>query len=177
LSSISTKYRGRVITVNVETVELPNGRSADFEIVHHPGGAAIVAIDDERRVCLVHQFRPAAQGWIWELPAGRLEPAEPPDLTARRELLEEAGCEAAEWQDLGTIWSSPGVFAERIYLYMARRLVLSASQHEDHEVMEIHWVSFDEACARAMDGRILDGKTIAGLMRARAIMEQEAGKP
>ena len=66
-----------MITVNVETVRLPNGHVADLEIIHHPGGAAIVAVDAERRVCLIRQFRHAAGGWIWELPAGKLEPAEP----------------------------------------------------------------------------------------------------
>ena len=74
VNSVSTKFRGRVVTVNVETVTLPTGAVADFEIIHHPGGAAVVAIDAEHRVCLLRQFRPAAGGWIWELPAGKLEP-------------------------------------------------------------------------------------------------------
>ena len=83
---LRTAYAGRVITLNVETVRLPNGHVTDLEIMHHPGGAAVVAIDAESRVCLLRQFRHAVGGWIWELPAGKLEPAEPPQETARREL-------------------------------------------------------------------------------------------
>ena len=168
MNQIDTKFRGRVITVNVERVALPNGETADYEIVHHPGGAAVVAIDDQQRVCLLRQFRPAAGGWVWELPAGRIEPGEPPAETARRELIEEAGCEAAEWRELGHILSSPGVFDERIHLYLARNLRSVPSQHESYEVLEIHWVALPEAQARALRGDISDSKTIVGLLRAGA---------
>ena len=78
----------------METVRLPNGHIADLDIIHHPGGAAVVAIDTAQRVCLLHQYRHAVGGWIWELPAGKLEPHEPPLATARRELAEEAGSTA-----------------------------------------------------------------------------------
>jgi 8-oxo-dGTP pyrophosphatase MutT (NUDIX family) len=149
-------------------VLLPNGNLADYEIVHHPGGAAVVALDDDGRVCLLHQFRPAAGGWVWELPAGRLEPGEPPALTARRELVEEAGREAAEWQDLGPMLSSPGVFDERIHLYLAQRLAVVPLQHEPHEVLEVHWVDLSVALDRAMSGELVDSKTIVGLLRAAA---------
>jgi 8-oxo-dGTP pyrophosphatase MutT (NUDIX family) len=81
---IDSKFRGRIITVNVETVTLPNGRRAALEIVHHPGGAAIVALDAAGRVCILRQFRHAGGGYLWELPAGKLEPGEPPFATARR---------------------------------------------------------------------------------------------
>ncbi len=100
MNQTETVFRGRVITVQVEQVLLPNGETARYEIVYHPGGAAIAAVDSQRRVCLLRQFRPAAKGWVWELPAGRLEPGEPPSDTARRELVEEAGCEAARWKIL-----------------------------------------------------------------------------
>jgi 8-oxo-dGTP pyrophosphatase MutT (NUDIX family) len=172
MSDIQTKYRGRVVTVNIETVLLPTGVRAEYEIIHHPGGAAIVAVDDEKRVCLLHQFRPAGGGWIWELPAGRLEPGEPPDATAKRELLEEAGCVAGQWQELGIILSSPGVFAERIHLYLAQKLRLEALQHENYEVIEVHWVPLQDAVERALGGDIQDAKTIVGLLRARAKIVQ-----
>jgi len=168
VNRIDTKFRGRVITVNVEHVTLPNGESADYEIIHHPGGAAVVAIDDQQRVCLVRQFRPAAAGWVWELPAGRLEPGEPPAHTARRELVEEAGCEASQWRELGTILSSPGVFDERIHLFEARSLRQVPTQHERHEVLEVHWIPLQDALARALEGGITDSKTIVGLLRATA---------
>ncbi|MEO8315278.1 MAG: NUDIX hydrolase [Pseudomonadota bacterium] len=168
MNQIETVFQGRVITVNVEQVLLPNGETARYEIVHHPGGAAIVAVDTEQRVCLLHQFRPAAPGWVWELPAGRLEPGEPPAETARRELKEEAGCEAANWEELGSILSSPGVFAETIHLYMARNLRPVPSQHERYEVIQVHWIPLDDAVQQALSGEIRDGKTVIGLLRAHA---------
>src|SRR5688572_3809939 len=95
LHNSTTYFRGRVIRVTVDEVTLPNGHRASLEIVHHPGGAAAVAIDKDKRVCLLRQFRHAAGGFLWELPAGKLEPDEPPLLTAQRELVEEAGSDAA----------------------------------------------------------------------------------
>src|SRR5579864_2461639 len=117
-----TVFRGRVITVNVETVRLPNGHVTDLEIIHHPGGAAIVAVNSSGKVCLIRQFRHAAGGWIWELPAGKLEPNEPPIETAKRELVEEAGKTALGWSYLGAYVSSPGVFTETVHLYLAQEL-------------------------------------------------------
>src|SRR5689334_8862323 len=97
----TTHFRGRVVTLTVDEVTLPNGHRAALEIIHHPGGAAVVALDDQQRVCLLRQYRHAAGAWLWELPAGKLEPNEPPLHTAQRELIEEAGTQAAQWQSLG----------------------------------------------------------------------------
>src|ERR1700756_6072112 len=96
-------FRGRVISVTTDEVVLPNGHRALLEVVHHPGGAAVVALDSKGRVCLLRQYRYVARGWIWELPAGKLEPDEPPLETARRELLEEAGVSASSWESLGGV--------------------------------------------------------------------------
>ena len=115
-------YEGRVIKVSVDTVELPNGMRVPLEIVRHPGGAAVVAIDAQDRVCLLRQYRHAAGGYIYELPAGKLEPDEPPEVTARRELVEEASVSATHWTSLGAYFSSPGVFTEVIHLYLATGL-------------------------------------------------------
>jgi ADP-ribose pyrophosphatase len=171
MNEIEPKFKGRVITVNVEHVTLPNGRRAALEIVHHPGGAAIVAIDADNRICLLRQFRHAGGGYVWELPAGKLEPSEPPFETARRELVEEAGVEAREWHSLGRLLSSPGVFTEVIHLYLARDLVPCSAAHEEHEVIEVHWVPLPEAWDRAVAGSIPDAKTAMGILRARAMIE------
>jgi ADP-ribose pyrophosphatase len=159
-------YRGRVISVTVDDVTLPNGRRVALEVVHHPGGAAIVAINDLQQVCLLRQYRYVAGGWIWELPAGKLEPAEPPEATARRELTEEAGVAARDWVELGTVLSSPGVFTEVIHLFLAQGLSVARPQPEDNEVLEVHWVSLREACGMALSGELRDAKSITGLLRA-----------
>jgi 8-oxo-dGTP pyrophosphatase MutT (NUDIX family) len=172
---IDTVFRGRVITVNVEHIKLPNGSTGRYEIVHHPGGAAMVAIDADNRVCLIRQFRPAGGGWIWELPAGRLEPGEPPETTATRELVEEAGCRANRVESLGSILSSPGVFAETIHLYLARELTAAPLAHEQHELIEVHWIPLDEALRQAVSGELRDGKTVVGLVRAAAHLQGNAG--
>lgn len=162
----TTVYRGRIITLNLEPVQFPNGARAEFEIVHHPGGAAVVAINDRGEVCLLRQYRHAAAGWLWELPAGKLEPGEPPVTTALRELEEEAGVHAGHCESLGRIWSSPGFCTEVIHLYLARELTPVARNHDAHEVIEVHWLPFTGACARAAAGEIEDAKTVIGLLRA-----------
>jgi 8-oxo-dGTP pyrophosphatase MutT (NUDIX family) len=173
IENTRTVFRGRVITVNVETVRLPNDHVTDLEIIHHPGGAAIVAIDREGRVCLIRQFRHAAGGWIWELPAGKLEPHEPPLETARRELVEETGTSARSWRSLGPYVSSPGVFTEIVHLYLAQELESANMSHEAGELIEVHWVDLEQACSRALDGDINDGKTALGLLRARSILQRK----
>ncbi len=160
------RFRGRIITLEQEEVTLPNGHRTLLEIVRHPGGAAIVAVDDRGRVCLLRQYRHAVAEWLWELPAGKIDHGEPPEVTARRELQEEAGCTAGRWQPLGYLIASPGVFTERVWCYLATDLQPVATAHEAEEVIEIHWLDFAEALRMARDGRISDAKTIVGLCRA-----------
>lgn len=162
-------YRGRVISVTTDDVVLPNGHRAVLEVVHHPGGAAVVAVDSDRRVCLLRQYRYVAGGYLWELPAGKLEPSEAPLDTAKRELVEEAGVSARHWESLGTVLASPGVFGEVLHLYHATGIEPSAVNHEQAEVIEIHWVAFEQAHEWALNGEIRDAKTIIGLIRAFAI--------
>jgi ADP-ribose pyrophosphatase len=152
----------------LETVELPNGEPVELEIVRHPGGAAAVAIDGQDRVCLLRQYRHAAGGWLWELPAGKIEPGETPFGTASRELVEEAGVKSDDWADLGHLLSSPGVLTEVIHLYLARNLRPAPRNHEAHEVIEIHWLPLRQALDWCTDGTITDAKTLIGLYRAEA---------
>ena len=160
-------FTGRVIKVTTDEVLLPNGHRADLEVVHHPGGAVAVAVDAGRRVCLLRQYRYVAGGWLWELPAGKLEPHEPPLATAQRELAEEAGVSARDWASLGTCLSSPGVFTEVLHLFLATGIAPAATAHEGAEVIEIHWLPLETACNWALEGTITDSKTIIGLLRAR----------
>jgi ADP-ribose pyrophosphatase len=164
--SVREVFRGRVIRLTVEQVRLPNGMLASLEIVHHAGGAAVVALDAQDRVCLLRQYRHAAGGWVDELPAGKLDGGELPLQCAQRELEEEAGMRAASWTPLGSFLSSPGVLTEVIHVFLARDLTPVATRPEDHEVLEPRWVAFDEALALASSGRLEDGKTLIGLIWA-----------
>jgi ADP-ribose pyrophosphatase len=161
-------YSGRVIQVSVDTVDLPNGRRVPLEIVRHPGGAAAVAIDAGNRVCLLRQFRHAAGGFIHELPAGKLEPGEPPAATVARELVEEAGMSASRWEPLGEYLSSPGVFTEVIHLYLATGLAVAAGNPEADEVFQVEWWPMESAVEKALSGELKDAKTIIGILRAAA---------
>ncbi len=166
--SIRNVFKGRVLTLNLERVRLPNGRVAELEIAHHPGGAAVVAVDADGRVCLLRQFRHAAGGWLTELPAGKLDGGEPPLACAQRELAEEAGVAAKRWDKLGEFFSSPGVLTEVIHLFLARDLVATDARPEEHEVFEARWVPLDEAVELAASGRLQDAKSLIGLLWARA---------
>lgn len=165
LHDSSEKFRGRVIRVTVDDVTLPNGHRTALEIVHHPGGAAVVAIDKENRVCLLRQHRHAVGGFLWELPAGKLEPGEAPLSTAQRELIEEAGSEAAHWESLGICTPSPGVMREVVHLYLATGLSPATAAPESAEVFEVHWVPVPQAFEWVLDGTINDAKTALGIVR------------
>ena len=169
IESSQTMFRGRILEVNVERVQLPNGRTASLEIAHHPGGAAIVALDGSGRVCLLRQYRHAARGWLWELPAGKIDNREPPIATARRELAEEAGMTATSWRSLGSILSSPGVFTEVVHLYIATHLTPVPAAPEEHEVFAVTWIPWQQAVQLADLGVITDGKSVSGLLRCRRL--------
>jgi len=173
--SIRNIFKGRVLTLNLETVTLPNGRVAELEIAHHPGGAAVVAVDGAGRVCLLRQFRHAAGGWLTEIPAGKLDGGEPPLDCARRELAEEAGVTARRWDKLGEYLSSPGVLTEVIHLYLARELDAVEAAPEEHEVLEVEWLPLPEAASLAVHGQLRDGKSLVGLLWADAALAAEAG--
>jgi 8-oxo-dGTP pyrophosphatase MutT (NUDIX family) len=162
-------YKGRIVDLRLERVTLPNGTTVDLEVVRHPGASAVVAVDDRERVTLIRQFRHAAGGWVWELPAGVLEPGEAPEACAARELTEETGLRAAEIGPLGTIVTTPGFTDERIHIFLARRLTDGGHAHEADEVIaEIRPLPLRDALGMVQRGEIVDGKTIAGLYLAAA---------
>lgn len=163
-------YTGKVVDIDVEQIRLPNNEEMQLEIVRHPGGAAIVAVNDDNEICLIHQYRHIAGGFIWELPAGKIDDQEPPLVTAQRELAEEAGTRAVSWFSLGTYLSSPGIFDEVIHLWLARVLHNVPSRPDAHEVFDLHWMPFSRALQWAHNGKIRDGKTLVGICRAHAFV-------
>jgi len=166
-------YRGRIVTLVLEEVELPNGKRATLEVVHHPGAAAIVALDGDGCVVLLRQFRHAAGGYIWEIPAGTLAPGEAPADCARRELREETGLDGQQWSTLGSIVTAPGFCDERIQLFLAWELVESAQQLDADEILTVSRVPLERALEMTVNGEIEDAKSIAALHRASHAISNE----
>jgi len=158
-------FAGRVIDVSVEEHLLPNGRTASFEVVRHPGGAAVLPVLADGRLLLIRQFRPAIGAMIYEIPAGRLEAGESPRSCVSRELAEETGYLAAEVKALGSLWSTVGFCNERIELFVATGLSETQRAPEPDEVIELEPMSLTEAIARIERGQILDSKTQIALLR------------
>jgi ADP-ribose pyrophosphatase len=158
-------HKGNLLELHSERVDFPNGGHTYFDIVKHPGGAVIAAINDDNEICLLKQWRYALGEMIWELPAGCLEPGEPPMETAKRELEEEAGVKAQQWRDLGKISSSPGFSNEMLYLYEARELSKGTVKLDDAEQLTAHWLPVEKVLTMAREGDIIDAKTLAVLFR------------
>ncbi len=156
-------YTGKVVTLNVDTVQLPNGVTIDLETIRHPGAAAVVPMKDDGTVVLVRQFRHAAGGFIYEIPAGKLSPGEDPLHCAARELEEEVGYRAASFELLSSIFTAPGFADEVIHVYKATGLIKGRQQLDQDEVLEIVEMPLTAAMEKIVDGTIRDGKTIVGL--------------
>lgn len=165
-------HAGAVVNLGLETVKLPNGELRALEVVRHPGGVVVIAMDDGQRICLIRQFRPAAGGWIWELPAGMAEIHEDPLSTAHRELKEETGCTAEDMVPLGSTLTTPGFCSERLHIFLATGARPGEAQPEDYEFIETHWLTVEAALSMAMDGTIDDAKTIVALYRLRGWLER-----
>ena len=166
-------FNGVLLKVYRDEVVLADGGTSIREVVHHPGGAAVVALDGEGNVYLERQFRYPYHKVVTEIPAGKLEPGEDPFDAIRRELREEIGAEAGRWDALGHIMPSVGYTDEMLYLYLARDLTFGACHLDQDEFLEPFKLPFGEALARAADGRINDAKTLAALFRAEKLMREE----
>lgn len=172
IEKLTEIYQGRVLRFTVEEVRLPNDHVATLEMVHHPGGAAVVALDDDNRICLVRQYRHAVGDYIWEIPAGKIDDKDPPLTTAKRELEEEAGRLAGEWHSLGEYLSSPGFLTEVVHLFFATQLKTVANNLEASEVLEAHWFPFEQTLEMAQSGELRDGKSLAALLRAQPYVQK-----
>ena len=160
-------HRGHVIDISVDRVELPNGNTIELDMVRHPGAAAIVPVDDQGNVLLVRQVRYATGDWLLEVPAGKLEDNEAPDLCALRELEEETGHRAGKLVSMGFIWTTPGFCNERIHLYLATQLQATQQNLDQDEILTVESMPLDDAVARATTGEITDAKSVCALLRAR----------
>ena len=157
-------FDGALLKVHRDRVRLPDGSPGTREYIRHPGAVGIVALFDDGRLVLERQFRyPHGREFI-EIPAGKLEPGEPPLETARRELLEETGYSAGQWSRLGVIHPSIAYTDEAIELFIARKLEKRQRSLDQGEFLEVLIVPLKEALAMIRDGRITDAKTVAGIL-------------
>jgi ADP-ribose pyrophosphatase len=168
---METKNRSQIfhgLVVDIVQMDVLIGEQGwyTYQIVRHPGGAAVLPLHDDGSVTLIRQLRPAVGEFLMELPAGRLAPGEDPKLAAARELVEETGLSAASVVPLGILHSSPGVFDEVIHLFLATGLSQGAAAPEAYEEISCVRLPFAEALQMAAEGGITDGKTITALLRA-----------
>ncbi len=156
-------YKGKIIDLSVETVTLPNGATADLEVITHPGAAAVVPMKDDRTVVMVRQYRHAVGRFIDEIPAGKLHPGEDPKDCAAREVEEETGYKVNRLEPLLSFLTTPGFTNEIIHIFVGRELSPGMQNLGTDEVLEIIEMPLDQAVARIKTGEIRDAKTIIGL--------------
>lgn len=178
-STVSSQriYSGRVLNLDIDQVRFPDGSVGALELIRHSGAAAVVPFLDpmdhpDPRILLIRQFRYAADTWLYEIPAGRLDAGEPPLEGARRELREEAGCEASTLQSLGGFFTTPGFIDEFIHLFVATGLTRGDAHPERDEF--IHPVShpLQEGLRMIDRGQIVDGKTVIALLMADRLIRE-----
>ncbi|MGE5323361.1 MAG: NUDIX hydrolase [Actinomycetota bacterium] len=165
--SSQTVFRGPVFSVVSQQVEEPDGIQVRRDIVEHPGSIVILAVDDSRktpRVLLERQYRHAAGGRLWELPAGSLDPGEAPLPAAKRELLEETGYSASKWRKVLYFYVSPGFLTESMQVFLATGLKKGMAQPEEDERIAVRFFPLKQAVRMASSGKIIDAKTIAPLL-------------
>jgi len=162
------EYTGRVISLDVDTVRFPNGVTGELEMIRHPGASAVVpvlaAAGENANVLLIRQYRYAAEGFLYEIPAGRLDPGETPEECARRELREETGYSAGSMISLTSILTTPGFTDELIHLFLATELTPGAMSLESDEILDLHVIPLADTLKMIHSGEIHDAKTISALL-------------
>lgn len=163
------QYTGRVINLDIDQVRFPNGTVGELEIIRHSGASAVIPFlgdpaSNDPSILLIRQYRYAADGFIYEIPAGRLEPGEPPEECAVRELREETGCTAAKMEHLYTMYTTPGFTDEKIHLFVATGLARGESALEADEFVEVVPMAMSAALMMIKDGTINDAKTALSIL-------------
>jgi ADP-ribose diphosphatase len=164
-------YTGRVISLDVDTVRFPDGSTGDLEMIRHPGASAVVPFlsdprDEDPQVLLIRQYRYAADGYLYEIPAGRLDKGEDPWACAVRELKEETGCTAEKVEQLFSFYTTPGFTDEKIHVFMATGLVAGETKHEADEFLDLQPMMLSRALEMVESGEITDAKTALALLYA-----------
>lgn len=165
-------YEGVIVNVDLDKAVLPNGRVATREVVLHPGGVAVLPLNDDGTVTVVRQYRYPFARVLTEIPAGKLDPGEEPRTGALRELKEEIGAQVGELIDLGAIYPSPGFCQEVLYLYLARDLTYGDCCPDEDEFLEVARVPFESLAEQVMSGGIRDGKTVAAVLKTKLLLER-----
>ena len=174
--SSQTIFEGKIIKVTLDQAQLPDGKLASREVVYHPGGVAVLALDEDGTVYLVKQFRYPFAQVVEELPAGKLDGPEDHEKAARRELSEEVGVEADELHYLGCLLASPGFCTEVLHMYFARGLRHGACHPDEDEFLSVERIPFETLYQRVMAGEITDAKTVAITLKVKEIIRREAGE-
>ncbi len=164
-------WQNRFLDAHLDQVRFPDGSEGEQVLIHHPGAAAVVPFlsdprGDDPQLLLIHQYRYATGGDLWEIPAGRLEPNEAPIDCARRELLEETGCTCESLEPLTFLWTTPGFTDEKIHLFRATGLVRGTAAREADEFIEVVPLAMSKVMEMIRRGEITDGKTLVGLLFA-----------
>lgn len=159
-------YKGKVVHLFIDPVSLPNGKTIELEVIRHPGAAAVVPLREDGVVLMIRQYRHAAGGYIYEIPAGKLSEGESPEACAAREVEEEIGYAVGDLKKLTAIFTAPGFCDEQIHLYLGTGLTLRRQKLDEDEVLEVIEMPFDEAIRKIEDQTIRDAKSIVGLQLA-----------
>ena len=170
--SSQTIFEGKIIKVTLDQARLPDGTLASREVVYHPGGVAVLALDEDNTVYLVKQYRYPIQQLLLELPAGKLDHGAEENvlLGAQRELSEETGLEAAEWTYLGYTLASPGFCDEALHMYLARGLTRKRQHLDEDEFLDVVTMPFGQLVEQVMDGTITDGKTVSTTLKVKVLL-------
>lgn len=165
-----TVFDGKIMHVRRDIVQLQDGSESFREVVDHSGGVCVLALDNEGRVLLVRQFRYPHEKILREIPAGKLEVGEDPARAARRELREETGAVAAQWDSLGEIYPTPAYCGEVIRMYLARELTFGENALDEGEFLEVERVDFSQLVEQVLCGEVRDAKTVAAVLKAKLIL-------